>query len=92
MGIKNNVSFFMSYIFFGTLNKVHILILIKNKFRGSLVAQWVKDPSLSLLWLRSLLWRRFHPWPSNFYYAMGMAKIIIIIKFKNCMWKLTHIV
>jgi len=24
--------------------------------RGSLVARWVKDPALSLLWLRSLLW------------------------------------
>ena len=27
---------------------------------SSLVAQWVKDPALSLLWLR------FDPWPRNF--------------------------
>ena len=25
-----------------------------------MVAQWVKEPALSLLWLR------FHPWPGNF--------------------------
>ena len=30
------------------------------------MAQWVKDPVLSLLWLRLLLWRRFDPWPRNF--------------------------
>ena len=27
------------------------------------MAQWVKDPVLLLLWLRSLLWLRFDPWP-----------------------------
>ena len=26
----------------------------------------VKDLVLSLLWLRSLLWCRFDPWPGNF--------------------------
>ena len=26
----------------------------------------VKDPALSLQWLRSLLWFRFDPWPRNF--------------------------
>ena len=31
-----------------------------------MVAQQVKDPVLSLLWLRSLLWHRFDPWPQNF--------------------------
>ena len=30
--------------------------LIKNYSKSSLVAQWVKDPVLSLLLLRSLLW------------------------------------
>ena len=35
-------------------------------WESSLVAQWVKDRPLSLLWLRSLLWREFNPWPRNF--------------------------
>ena len=30
------------------------------------MAHQVKDLALSLLWLRSLLWYRFNPWPSNF--------------------------
>ena len=34
--------------------------------RSSLVAQQVKDPALSLLWLRSLLWCRFDPWAGKF--------------------------
>ena len=33
----------------------------------SLVVQWVKDLTLSLQWLESLLWRRFDPWLRNFY-------------------------
>ena len=32
---------------------------IKAKFRSCLVAQWVKDPALSLLWCR------LDPWPGN---------------------------
>ena len=31
------------------------------------MSQWVKDLVLSLLWLSSLLWCRFDPWPGNFY-------------------------
>ena len=34
-----------------------------KEFPGGLV---VKDPKLLLLWLRSLLWYRFDPWPGNF--------------------------
>ena len=30
------------------------------------MAQQVKDPALSLLWLGLLLWDRFNPWPRNF--------------------------
>ena len=30
------------------------------------MAQWVKDPALSVQWLGSLLWQGFHPWPQNF--------------------------
>ena len=33
---------------------------------SSLVAQWVKDPALSLLWLWLQLWHGFDPWPRNF--------------------------
>ena len=32
---------------------------------SSLVVQWIKDLVLPLLWLRSLLWHRFDPWPGN---------------------------
>ena len=34
--------------------------------RSSLVVQWIKDLALSLLWLGSLLWHMFIPWPMNF--------------------------
>ena len=30
------------------------------------MAQQIKDPALSLLWLGLLLWCRFSPWPRNF--------------------------
>ena len=30
------------------------------------MAQQVKGPALSLLWLRLLLWLGFDPWPRNF--------------------------
>ena len=39
------------------------------------VAQWMKDPVLSLPWRGSLRWREFHPWPGNFYMLAGTAKI-----------------
>ena len=31
-----------------------------------MVAQWVKDLVLSLLWFSLLLWHKFNPWPGNF--------------------------
>ena len=37
------------------------------------MAQWVKDPALSLQQLGSLLWCVFSFWPRNLY-AVGMAK------------------
>ena len=37
----------------------------KGRSQSPLVAQWVKDPVLSLQWLWLLLWRRFDPWPGN---------------------------
>ena len=43
-----------------------------KEFCGGLV---VKDLVLSLLWLKSLLWHEFDPWPRNFLlYATGAAK------------------
>ena len=30
------------------------------------MAQWVKDPALSLLWLWFQLWHRFDSWPREF--------------------------
>ena len=38
---------------------------LQRKAWSSLVAQWVKDLVLSLLWLRSLHWHGFYPWPRN---------------------------
>ena len=40
-------------------------LLRDRKLQSSLVAQWVKDPALSLLWLWLLLWQGFNPWPGN---------------------------
>ena len=37
----------------------------KESFGSSLVAQRVKDPVLSLPWLRSPLWCGFDPWAEN---------------------------
>ena len=31
----------------------------------SLMAQRIKDPELSLQWLRLSLWHSFNPWPGN---------------------------
>ena len=42
--------------------------------RNSLVAQWVKDLVLSLLWLGPLLWHRFDPWPWELLHATVTAK------------------
>ena len=39
----------------------------KSTKGSSLVAQWVKDPVLSLQWLGGLLWLRFNPCPRNFH-------------------------
>ena len=33
---------------------------------SSNVTPWAKDPGLLQLWLRSLLWPRFDPWPGKF--------------------------
>ena len=46
-----------------------VLSLLFKKWKknwSSLVIQRVKDPALSLLWIRLLLWHKFSPWPRNF--------------------------
>jgi len=42
------------------------LITIYTYIYSSLMAQWVKDPALSLLCLGLLLWCGFDPWLGNF--------------------------
>ena len=49
---------FYGYVLFYSLST-----LTSNRCQSSLVARWVKDLSLSLQWLRLLLWCRFNPWP-----------------------------
>ena len=53
----------------------------EKKFSGSsLVAQWVKDLALSLLWLWLLLWHKFSPWPGNFHMSWaGLKKSFFIM-------------
>ena len=52
---------------------------LKNILLGSsLVARWVKDPELSLLWLR------FHPWPGNFLMPWAQPKQKAKSKGKKC--------
>ena len=41
---------------------------------SSFVVQWVKDPALSLQWLRSLQLHVFDSWPQEFPHALGLAK------------------
>ena len=42
--------------------------------------QWVKDPALSLLWLRLQLWHRFNPWLAlKLLHATGMAMFSILV-------------
>ena len=38
------------------------------------MAQWVKDPALSLQQLHLLLWRGFDPWPGELLPTAGVAK------------------
>ena len=41
---------------------------------SSLAAQRVKDLVLPLLWLWSLLWHDFNPWPRNFHMPQAQPK------------------
>ena len=44
---------------------------------SSLLTQWVKDPTLLLQCLRSLLWQEFDPWPRNFHMPQAQSNKII---------------
>ena len=43
--------------------KEQILEVVKDELPGG---SMVKDLALSLLWLGSLLWHEFEPWPGNY--------------------------
>ena len=45
------------------------------------MAQWVKDPMLSLQQFGSLLWCRLDPWPGNFHMpGVGQKKMYLLAK------------
>ena len=50
------------------------LALKTKKEWSSLVAQWAKDPALSLQQLGSLPWCRFNPWPRKFHMLQEQPK------------------
>lgn len=56
------------------LNPQNTAHTTQHQNRNSLVAPWVKNLALSLLWLGSLLWNGFDAWPGNYLHAMGVAK------------------
>ena len=49
----------------------------------------VKDLALSLLWLRLLLWLKFHPWPGNFCRLREWPKKIMKWKMTTKPWEST---
>ena len=53
---------------------------VSGWFRG------LKEPTLSLLRLGSLLWCGFDPWPGNFCMHWAWPKIIIVIKINAFLW------
>ena len=61
------------------------LALKTKKEWSSLVAQWAKDPALSLQQLGSLPWCRFNPWPRKFHMLQEQPKE----KKKDKGWKKT---
>ena len=49
---------------------------METDYESFLVAQWVKDLALSLLWLKLLLWLGFDLWPGNFHMLRAHPKKI----------------
>ena len=64
VSIVSVVAHDMGHSWFNTLTKFPSGI--KKVFVESLVAQWIMDLTLSLLWLWVLLWHGSDPWPGNF--------------------------
>ena len=53
---------------FNCIKQIILLRKFKRKnIRSSLVAQWVKDPVLSLQWLGLVPCHGFDPWPGDFH-------------------------
>ena len=57
-----------------TYNGVLLSNKKKNKIGRCPVVQQVKDPALSLLWLRSLAWHGFNLQPRNFHMPWAWPK------------------
>ena len=49
-----------------------------------LVAQWVKDPALSPLWLGWLLWCGIDPWLGNFHMTWDQPKKKVLVLNAKC--------
>ena len=45
-----------------------------SQWWSSLVVHWAEDLASLLLWLGSLLWHRFDPWPGNLHRLWAVAK------------------
>ena len=58
---------------FGQSENIFLLLKIRH-YQSCLIAQWVKDPVSSLLWLWLQLWLWFDPWPMNFHMPQARPK------------------
>ena len=56
--------------------------LLNHIFKNYFMFFLVKDPALSLLCLRLLLWHGFDPWPGNFHMPQVWPKIIFLMNKK----------
>ena len=62
------------------------------KLWASLMAQWVKDPEPSLLWLRPPLLRGFDLWPGNFHMPWARRKEYNKMWILDLMMPLSHLI
>ena len=68
------LSMFFVHFSFGLLKAQDEVTKKITHVRSFLVAQWTKDPALSLQWFRSLMWCRFYLWPGNVYMLQVWGK------------------